>query len=417
MRIVQLSSSASTGGAAIAANRLHVGLLSLGVESELLVSKGGEGEKSVLKPTGFASKIASRLVPVLDRLPGQLAGLSSDRISSSWVPDRLVPWVKSRQPDIINLHWVNDGYMRIETLPRFDRPLVWTLHDMWALAGGEHYVGDSARYKDGYRRENRPNDGARFDVNRWIWERKFRAWRNIENLTIACPSRWLSDCVKKSPIFEGFRVEILPNGVDHKRFHPIDHVTVRRILGLPTNKKLILFGAGSATSDPRKGYSLLLEALSELNIKNSTTDYELVVFGASSAAHRLSMPVHFLGNLFDSISMALVYAACDVFVAPSLEDNLPNTVLEALSCGTPVVSFNIGGFPDMITHKKEGYLAQPFNTSDMANGISWVMENDERWQVLSLAARDRIVREFTLETSACRYQKLYWELLDENSKH
>jgi glycosyltransferase involved in cell wall biosynthesis len=284
---------------------------------------------------------------------------------------------------------------------------------MWPMTGGEHYVGDSTRYIEGYSSKNRPSSESGFDVNRWIWRRKKKALEKVKNLFIATPSNWLAKCARESQLLRNRKILVLPNGVDHQRFRPMNHELVRNILGLPVDKKLILFGAGYATSDKRKGFHLLVEALIQLDERGDSKNYELVVFGASSGDDSFGMKTHYLGSLNDEISMALVYAAADVFVAPSLEDNLPNTVLESLSCGTPVVAFNIGGMPDMIEHRENGYLVTAFNTTDLAEGLNWVIEDKTRWGHLSENARNTVVQSFTLECCAKRYSALYEDILSQ----
>jgi glycosyltransferase involved in cell wall biosynthesis len=413
MRVLHVSTTAQLDGAGIAAYRLHKGLRSLGTDSWMLVNKTKEWDNYtdfVVSPATSLNKAIARLYQSLDRIPGRLSGLPVDRISASWVPNRLTGRINTLSPDIINLHWVNDGLMRIEALPGMRRPIVWTLHDMWAFSGGEHYVGDSTRYKEGYTAANRPAAETGLDVNRWIWRRKKRSWSKTGTMVIAAPSQWMAQCASESKLFGGRRIEVMPNGVDHDRFHPVDHAAARSLLGLPADKKMILFGAGASTSDRRKGFHLLVNALKELETEVKPDDYYLVVFGAYSGDDSFSINTHYLGRLRDEISMALVYAAADVFVAPSMEENLANTVLESLSCGTPVVAFDIGGMPDMIGHEKSGYLADPYDTGQLARGIRWVVENRQRWQRLSEAARNTVVRSFTLKHSAARYIDLYQEL-------
>ena len=415
MKVLHISTDAQLGGAGIAAYRLHKGLRLLGVDSAMLVSKQRQDDEYIDPPSSNYDKIVARLAPLLERIPKRFSNLSLDLVSPAWVPDRLPGRINKHTPDILNLHWVNHGFMRIETLPRLRQPVVWTLHDMWPFSGGEHYVGDSNRYIEGYNTNNRPASETGLDINRWIWKRKKKSWAGLKNIVIAAPSKWLADCAGKSDLFREFRVAVLPNGVDHERFHPMDHSVARSILGLPEGKKLILFGAGSATSDKRKGFHLLVEALNKLESGINPTDYELVVFGASSGDDSFSMKAHYLGRFQDEISLAIVYAAVDVFVAPSLEDNLPNTVLESLSCGTPVVAFDIGGIPDMVSHKRNGYLASGFDTTELANGMLWVMEDNLRWKRLSQVARSAVVQSFTLKRSASRYADLYEEILNESS--
>jgi len=410
MKVLQISTSAQLGGAGIAAYRLHKGLRSLGVASTMLVNTFRQREEFIVGPSSNLDKIAARFSPILDRIPGSFLKPPMDRLSSSWLPDRLPARVRLLEPDVLNLHWVNDGFMRIETLPRFRQPVVWTLHDMWPFAGGEHYVGESQRYKEGYTRANRPANETGPDINRWIWNRKRKAWSRMSDMVIAAPSCWMAECATNSALFRGLRVEVMPNGIDHERFRPLEHAMARHMLGMPGDKKLLLFGAGSASSDRRKGFHLLAEAIRKLEQQVVPEDYELIVFGAASGDAAFRMKTHYLGNLQDEISIALVYAAADVFIAPSIEDNLPNTVLESLSCGTPVVAFRTGGIPDMVSHMENGYLAACFDTTDMAQGLKWILENKERWNRLSQEGRNTVESTFTLRHSAKRYRDLYMRL-------
>ena len=412
MKVLQISTSADIGGAAIAAQRLNKGLRSLGINSTMLVNRQRQRNNHVVAPSSSCEKVMARLSPMLERIPGYLCTSYLDRVSSSWNPDRLLSRLNKLKPDILNLHWVNDGFMRIETLPKFRQPIVWTLHDMWPFCGGEHYVGESTRYKEGYNNQNRPTNESGLDINKWVWERKRKSWSKINNMVIAAPSRWMAKCSNDSVLFHDLRTTILPNGVDHERFHPMDHKIARNILGLPENKKLILFGEGSATGDKRKGFHLLVEALKVLESQVDPDEYELVVFGSSSEDSRFLMKTHHLGRLNDEISLAIVYAAADVFVAPSTEDNLPNTILESLSCGTPVAAFNIGGIPDMVSHKENGYLASGFNTRELAAGLLWVTKDRHKWTKLAEQARNTVLQSFTLKCAASRYMHLYEEIIE-----
>jgi glycosyltransferase involved in cell wall biosynthesis len=236
-------------------------------------------------------------------------------------------------------------------------------------------------------------------------------------LTIVTPSRWLADCARKSSLFHDLRIEVIPNGLDSQRYKPVEQKLARDLLNLPQDKQLILFGAMKATSDRRKGFHLLLPALQKLSQIQGQDRIELVVFGASEPREPpdFGFKVNYLGRLNDDISLALVYAAADVFVVPSLEDNLPNTVMESLACGTPCVAFKIGGMPDMIEHGQNGYLAQPYEIEDLAKGIAWVLEDRERYGKLCDRDRQKVEQEFTLELQAHRYLSLYQELIEERT--
>ncbi len=415
MRIVHLSSYDNHGGAAIAAHRLNDSLRRLGVDSRMLVGIKRSSDCSVVCVNNRYASLTGKFRAKLDKFPRMASAPSQPGFfSTGWAPDNVPSKVKGLAPELINIHWVGAGFLRVESLARLQGPLVWTMHDMWAFCGAEHYSGMSERYIEGYTVRNRHGSERGFDVNRWVWERKRRTLAKVRNLTVVTPSKWLANCVEKSELMKRFRIEVIPNGLDHLRFQPVDRKIARDILGLPTSAKLVLFGAVAATSDIRKGFHHLRAALKELATRNADGKIEGVIFGASKS-DSVSDPVrtYYLGTIIDEISMPILYSAADVFVAPSIEDNLPNTVMESLACGTPVVAFDIGGMPDMIEHKRNGYLVDTVNGEKLAEGIRWVLDQSGQSDTLSRNAREKIVNEFRLELQAQRYRTLYEELLSE----
>lgn len=414
LNVLHLNTTDILGGAARAAYRLHTGLRNIGADSRMRVAiKAGE-DASVLGPRTGADRFWGRLAPNLDALPRRLLATSSPhQISPAWLPDRVGEKVNALRADVINLHWICGGYLRPESLSRIKTPLVWTLHDMWAFCGGEHYVENHRRYLDGYLKNNRPADESGFDLNRWVWQRKLRAYSRLRNLTVVTPSRWLGRCARESVLFRKRKVEVIPYGLDHTYFKPMAHRTVREILGLPVDRKLVLFSASNPFTDPRKGLHLLVPALEILARRGGSKDTDFVILGSSKPmpAPVLPLTTHYMGSLQNETRLALVYAAADVFVAPSTIDNLPLTVQEAMACGTPAVGFDTGGLPDMIEHQRNGYLAAAFDTEELAAGIAWVLEDRERWQKLSRRAREKVEQEFTLDQQAKKYKALYEDIL------
>ena len=206
---------------------------------------------------------------------------------------------------------------------------------------------------------------------------------------------------------------MIPNGIDTEVYKPVDKGAARAAYNLPLDKHLILFSAFGATSDKRKGNQFLVQALEKLSRLGWGTNTDLVIIGASKPENPpdLGMKVHYMGQLHDEISQVLLYSAADVVVAPSMQENLSNTVMEALSCGTPVVAFNIGGMPDMIDHQINGYLATPFEPMDLADGMMWVLENVSRRNMLSQRARATVMERYALHAVAMRYSALYQSLL------
>ncbi|NMF63050.1 glycosyltransferase family 4 protein [Brasilonema octagenarum] len=423
MKALILSNSDISGGAARATYRLHQGLQDINFNSQMLVQVKNSDDQAVIgsRSVSGIGQVVTGLRLILDQLPLKFYdNRVSTTFSPQWLPDTIHSKIARLAPDIINLHWVSAGYLQIETIAKFNKPIVWTFHDMWAFTGGCHYNQDCDRYTASCGACPQLGSSKNWDLSHWVWQRKAKAWKNL-NLTVVTPSSWLAQCVKVSSLLKERRVEVIPYGLDTQKYRPINKQVARSLLNLPQDKQLLLFGALQATSDKRKGFHLLQSALNELNESGWKDRLELVVFGSSKAesSTNFGFKSHYLGMLGDDLSLALAYSAADVFIAPSDQDNLPNTVLEAIACGTPCVAFHIGGMPDMIEHQKNGYLAQPYKIEDLAGGIAWVLENTERHQKLSYRAREKAEQEFTLEIQARRYLSLFKTLVMESevSKH
>jgi glycosyltransferase involved in cell wall biosynthesis len=253
------------------------------------------------------------------------------------------------------------------------------------------------------------------DMSRWIWKRKDKHWKNL-NCTIITPSAWMAECTGKSSLLQARSVHRIPYCIDLQTYRMIDNIKARSLLQLPVDKKLLLFGAVNAASDLRKGFIYLKPTLQHLSQNNHFANIELVIFGASESpdSPRLGFKSHYMGTLSDDVTLALLYSAADVFIAPSIQDNLPNTVIEASACGTPTVAFNIGGMPELIDHQKTGYLANGFSTEDLSRGITWVLENDDRYLILSRNARLKAEQEFSPEIIVNEHLHLYNDVLEQH---
>ncbi len=412
MKILHISTKDLEGGAARAAYRLNQGLQQINLDSQMLVQIKVSEDSTVVAPQTLTEKSLAMVGGILDTIPPRFYRRDTQiSFSTQWLPDVISAQITRLKPDLINLHWIRNSHLRIETLAKLGRPLIWTLHDMWPFTGGCHYDQNCGRYVESCGACPLLKSNKNFDLSRWIWQRKSQAWKNVD-LTIVTPSEWLAKCASSSSLFKNLRIEVIPNGLDLQRYKPINRQIVRSLLNLPQNKHLVLFGAIKATSDRRKGFHLLNPALQRLCQSGWQNQIELIVIGASESDDQvdLGFKTHYLGKLSDDISLAQVYAAADIFVAPSLQDNLPNTVVEAIACGTPCAAFKIGGMPEIIEHQQNGYLAQPFEEEDLARGIAWVLENKERHQKLGDRARAKAEQEFTQEIQARRYESLYNEI-------
>lgn len=413
IKALTLSTFDDEGGAARAAFRLHKGLQCLGVRSQMLVQKKFSDDESVLCPESKLAKGISLLRSELDSLPVKFYRQRSESIfSPAFLPDTVQRRISVLNPDIIHLHWVAGGFLRIETLGRFGKPLAWTLHDSWAFTGGCHLPFECTRYEHSCGMCPNLNSGRERDLSRWIWRRKKKAGDGLD-IHVVAPSRWLADCAQKSSLFQNLNIRVIPNGLDTRQYLPRDKKTVREFLSLPQDKKLILFGAMHSTGDKNKGVDLLLSAFQRIATARRDGETELIVFGASNSGQHddFGLKIHYMGRLHDDITLAMLYAAADVFVLPSLQENLPNTIMEALACGTPCVAFHVGGMSDMIEHQRNGYLARPYEIEDLTYGIEWVLSDEKRWQALSQQARQKVENEFDIERVVRRYVDLYQEIV------
>jgi glycosyltransferase involved in cell wall biosynthesis len=414
MKILLMNTCDLEGGAARAAYRLHQGLQKNSINSKMLVQTQLSDDRNIIAPEKVLQQEINNIRIILEGLPLKLyPDRQRTNYSLQWVKDLTLSKVREINPDLINIHWVNGGYLQIETMAKFKKPIVWTLHDMWAFTGGCHYTQDCDRYTASCGACPQLKSQKDWDLSRWIWQRKNKAWKDL-NLTIVTPSQWLAKCTSQSSLFADTRIEVIPNGLNTKVYKPIERNLAKNLLGLPQNKRIILFGAMWATSDRRKGFHLLLPAFQKLRQLTNSEDIELAIFGASSPPEPpdFGFPTHYLGRLNDDFSLSMLYAASDVFISTSLQDNLPNTIVEALACGTPCIAFKIGGMPDLIEHQHNGYLAEPFVAEDIARGIAWAIEDPERYDRLCDRAREKAEREFNLQLQTSRYVSLFEELLN-----
>lgn len=413
MKILHLSTFDTIGGAARAAYRVHQGLRSLGADSWMLVQKSASGDRTVLAPKTLLGQVAGRLRAEIDGLALRpYPHVNKSVFDIQRTPNRISPRIQQLNPDIVNLHWILNSYLPIESLTRISKPIVWTLMDMWPFTGGCHYTQECDRYTQACGSCPHLGSTSENDLSRRTWQRKAKAWKDL-NLTIVSPTQWLAECARASTLFKDLRIEIIPFCLDTQTYKPIDRQAARSALNLPPDKKLILFGAISATQDRRKGFQLLQPALQQLAQTELNSQAEVVVFGSFKPEFPvdLGFPARYLGHLSDDVTLALAYSAADVFVAPSLQEAFGQTASEAMACGTPVVAFKGTGLADIVDHQHNGYLANPFEIEDLAQGIRWILEHSDSEQSLRVAARQKAEHAFSLELQACRYLELYQDLL------
>lgn len=371
-------------------------------------------DPEVFGPQGGINRILAKARYFIDPLPLHFyRNRDWPDFYLQWLPDRLAAKVDAFSPDIVHVHWISSGFMQIESLPKFNKPVVWTVHDIWPATGGCMYTGDCWKFLDDCGACPALGSKREYDLSRWVMKRKQRAWRDVD-LTLVSYGSWVVEAVRKTKLFANHRAEFIMSGLDTNRFKPIDKRTAREALGLPQDRKLILF-VSAAVSAINKGFHFLQQALESISPNDEVMNNSaLVVVGASDApeAMNLTIPSFFLGKMQDDYSLVLAYSAADVFVTPSYREPGPQTINESMACGTPAVAFNIGGPMDRIDDKKNGRLAEVFDFKSLSESIRWVIEDDVRLEKLSRAARHKAETEFGLQRQAESYLQLYAEILD-----
>jgi glycosyltransferase involved in cell wall biosynthesis len=410
MKVLIVNTSDTQGGAARAAYRLHKGLQSIGIESQMLVQSKKSDDPTVSGPQSKLQKVIGFGRYWLDALPVKFyKNKINSFFSPAWLPfSTIVNKINASDADLVHLHWIAAGMIRIEDIAKIKKPIVWSLLDMWAFTGGCHYDSECGKYV--HHCESCPvlNSNKKCDLSYDIFKRKEKTFAQIPHLTIVCHSRWLTDCAKKSALLVDRYIVNIPSPIDTYTFRPFNKKNARDIFGLPQDKKMVLFGAIGGTNDPRKGFKELTSALRMIK----SSGVELAIFGSGRPVNfeDFGFPTHYVGHITNDHSLRVLYAATDVMVVPSIQENLSNTIMESLACGIPVVGFDIGGNQDMIDHQQNGYLASPFDPTSLADGIDWVL-NHPTPQNLSQNARQKVMETFEVTKVAKQYAGIYESVL------
>ncbi len=386
------------GGAGIAALRLHQALLEQKIDSHFLCLN--KSKSTVPKCESFFKNKAKLLFRILHRIylvkyayernknliNGKTGDFEIFSFSSMDYDISAHPLVKDA--DIIHLHWVADFLDWKSFFKNVDKPIVWTLHDMNPFLGGFHYLGDKKR-----------NFLIFNALEEKLISTKIFALRKVSQLHIVCPSKWLQQQSMKSEIFGAYKHYVIPNSIPVNTFRPLDKLKSRQVFNLPLEKKIILFVADSVDNH-RKGFSLLQKALQYIDDHN----YALAIVGRYTAIElNQRISAYHLGYISDEVLLASAYSAADIFVIPSVEDNLPNTVIESLACGTPVVAFNVGGLPDLISNGINGFIAEKINVEELYQAIVKALNYDFTRSHI----RNNAVSKFKPSIQVSKYMEIY----------
>lgn len=410
MKILHISYSDLNGGAAKAAYRLHIAQRKAGIDSNMLVVDKQSKNNYIQRLTGLC-RLRVKIAGVVSRNILKLQNKEnkvhhSMNIFSNGVADV----INKMKVDVVNLHWIGNEFLSPKEITRIKAPIVWTLHDMWAFCGAEHYseLGENERYVNGYSNNNKLDTSKGIDIDKFVFKQKKKYLKNNTNIHYVSPSAWLNKSLQMSFLLNGKDSHVITNCLDHNLYKMLDTQFSRRLLNLPENKILLLFGAMSSTSDPRKGYHLLREALELIREQLSEYNVEIVIFGAESGdlEKEIGLKTHYLGVLKDDYSLIAAYNAADMFVAPSLQDNLPNTLVESLACGTPCIGFNIGGLGDLINEDKMGGLINKVDSNSLAERLMLQLNKKVDRLLISTASNKKRSESVVVEY----YLKLYTHL-------
>jgi glycosyltransferase involved in cell wall biosynthesis len=419
LKVVHLNTYEGNGGAGRACLRLSEALNAAGTSSKVMVyfqfnpsSKTGTFSKNPFQKAWAIFHILAERY-----LSKAFSKALKTPFSLQWFGRSVIHHPEVKSADIIHLHWINHGFLSPKFLAELDeleKPVVWTFHDSNAFTGGCH-----VRYScENYHKECGSCPLLRFsgknDLSHKTWMRKKKAYSEL-NCHIVAPSNWMAKSVKISSLM-GFReVTVIPNTIETQVFKPYVKSEAKKILKISPEKFVMMSGFMPSKNDKHKGTSYLIDALNDLAKRPGIVKekIELVIFGNKDNAELPELPFKttFLGNISNDEHLAKCYSAADVFIAPSLEDNLPNTVMESLACATPVVAFKTGGIPDMVKHLENGYLAEYQSAEDLATGIEWLY-HDENAPDIQKEARRTILSQFSEAVIAGKHQLLYQSLLD-----
>jgi glycosyltransferase involved in cell wall biosynthesis len=324
---------------------------------------------------------------------------------------RFLRKVQEISPDVINLHAIHGHrrhfpYKAMRTLSSSAK-LVWTLHDMWAFTGHCSYSYDCERWRSKCSSCPYPRIFVPLilDTTPMSFTAKQKIYRETD-FVVVCPSRWLHDLAVESALLRDKRVVCIPYGVDTNVFFPRDKLQARHWLGIPEDHRVVL-GVSHDFRDPRKGLKYVQETLHSVRAEIGPTTVVLLGHGNASSQISEEYPVRSLGYVSDPWLLATVYSAADILLFPTLADNLPNVVLEAMACGTPVVSFDIGGLSDLVDHQETGFLAKYRDTADLANGMLGIFRDESFLAAASRKAVSKVKGHFDYERQALRYLELY----------
>ena len=412
MRCIHISSNDIDVGAQIASYRIHQALKKININSKMWVrNKYSDDHDVICNKNLFSQNLYNfkvKLSSALKRLQkSQLDSFHSNNI----LPSNLYNYFNKLNFDLINFHWIGQETISIKDISKIKSPKIMTLHDMCAFCGAEHYVDEKKNlfWKNGYLKKKFQLNNI-YDLNYHTWNLKKKYWKPMD---IICPSKWLYDLAKQSNLMSKWNIHHVPYPIDLNVFKKYNKLESRKRNNIPGDSIVVLFGAVQATADKRKGFDLLIKSLNKIKSKKKITG---VVFGSQQSINieNLNIKIIYKSHLSDLNDIISLYSCADIMAIPSRQDNLPLIAMEASACSLPIVSFDIGGLPDIVSNGINGFLVKPFDTEKFANSLSLLINNEELKEKMSLASRKLCSEKFNYEIIAKQYLEIYKKVILKN---
>ena len=401
IKVLHIVGGPLTNGAAKGANILHQALLELNVESKLLNDSPSKNKNYIFDKTiifinnDFLSKLLNKIFVYSEKILKSIY-LHSPRetFTLGFFGFDITKLKEYEEADIIHLHWLNQGFIKLKSLSKIQKPIIWTMRDMWAFTGGSHYSMDFEKYEKSH-------------VSKLIQNFKKKIYN--QNFQFVAVSEWLKVKAKKSNILKNYDIKKIDNNIDLKEFNDISQSSARSMLDISTSKQVILYGAQNPQSK-RKGWDIFIKTLQKLDKKK----YFLLIFGnfwSQKILEDIGIEYKTLGYIDNKEILNATYSSADFFVAPSIEDAWPKTFAEAMYCGTPVICFDNTSISEIVDHKINGYIAKNFDSDELKEGIDWLSREIKKNDSKSISAKEKILN-FDAKIIAKKYINLYEKVLN-----
>jgi len=402
MKVLSFSFNDSRGGAAISANRIHTLVRSAGVDSKMVVARKFTNDLSIIGP----KSIFRHVIQIVKQKICQILIFIFFRKQESFISPSLFPsywykYINNTNIDLIHLHWINLEFISITDIAKINKPIIWTLHDMWAFSGSQHLV-----WNDSYEGKFQFDIFGKLisNLDYWVWKRKMLAFS--KNIIIVTPSNWLAKCARRSSVFKNNEIFVIPNPINTEEWKLIDKNTLREHYGFKQTEKLILFSSAENLKNYNKGFDLLIESLSKIPTRHN---FKLLILGQSKPNWLIncSFEIVFLGKVKTTDHLNSIYRLIDFVVLPSRQENLSNVAIEALANQRPVIAFDYSGNSDIIQHGINGILIEPYNTLSMSKGIIDLLLDTNKCFEFGLNGRNHIINHFDNKIIVNKYLDLY----------